>query len=536
MRRRRVLATGTAAVLLAAGATGTAALLGDRGQDPSTASRETAAETAPATQEPSPSASAETRTPRPVDAPRERIAGYTASEREPQPIPDGLRPYQDGVITELGTGDVDEEGVRVFVATWDGQTYDHPVAQAQYALKLMESYRLTGERAYLEMAEKNAQRIVDRRHEIDGAWYFPYDFEFDLHRNGRGVLTPPWASGMASGQALSTFVRLHEITGEQRWRDAADRTFAAFLQAPDGEGYFSSFVDDDGRLWLEEYSRYPVMTSERVLNGHMWSMYGIWDYWMMNGYDHADAESLWRGALHTLEQTAGRDFRNPGWASRYSIWQGQLAHTYHRYHQEQFLMIYRMSHDPVWAQHAQDYRSDFPVWRASEGTAVLTPRTTAAYRLDDKAAHISDRTMTVQETRELSLDAPVELAWDRRGKVPDGPNVIRLAEGDLKGWWVEEGYGRAWVKELVEEHVYAPDLQLSVEAEVEVAVYRYDEEGDEIDSRLVTLEPGVRHPSDRSAYTAGRPSYHLSGGELEGWWLPLQPEVRMWRDPAPGEG
>ena len=38
--------------------------------------------------------------------------------------------------------------------------------------------------------------------------------EFDLFRNGQGVLTAPWASGMASGQALSTFVRLHEVTGQ----------------------------------------------------------------------------------------------------------------------------------------------------------------------------------------------------------------------------------------------------------------------------------------------------------------------------------
>src|SRR5690606_16418471 len=157
----------------------------------------------------------------------------------------------------------------------DGVTYDHPIAQAQYGLAAMESYRLAGEGDYLDVAVRNAERIVQGHDEIDGGWDCPYEYDYDRFRNGRGVRTAPSASETGSGQPRSLFVRLHEVTAEDRWREAADRTFAAFLQAPDGVGYFSSFVDDDGMLWLEEYSRYPVMDSERVLNGHMWSMYGI---------------------------------------------------------------------------------------------------------------------------------------------------------------------------------------------------------------------------------------------------------------------
>ncbi|GAA5167272.1 hypothetical protein GCM10011366_30710 [Ornithinimicrobium tianjinense] len=178
-----------------------------------------------------------TSTPRPVDVPRQPLGAFEESTREPQPVPQGLRAYESGTVRRVPFGLVDSTGVRVFRADWEGdKIFDHPVAQAQYALSALESYRLTGEQQYLDVALKNAQRIVDRRHEIDGAWYFPYDFDFDLYRNGRGVLTAPWSSGMSSGQALSVFVRLHEVTGDQAWRDAADHTFAAFLQEPDGRG------------------------------------------------------------------------------------------------------------------------------------------------------------------------------------------------------------------------------------------------------------------------------------------------------------
>lgn len=471
-------------------------------------------------------------TPRPVDQPREPIGAFEESTRQPQQIPPGLQPYQSGHVSPVPFGRVDTTGVRVFKADWDKQIYDHPIAQAQYALSALESYRLTQDPEFLEVAELNAERIIERKHVLDGAWYFPYDFDFDLFRNGRGVLTAPWASGMASGQALSTFVRLHEVTGEERWRAAADRTFAAFGQAPDGEGYFSSFVDEDGLLWLEEYSRYPVMDSERVLNGHMWSMYGIWDYWMMNDYDQPEAERLFRGALYTVERTAMADFRNPDWSSDYSLWQGQLGITYHQYHQQQFLMLYRMSHDSVWIERASAYRSDFPEWRTTSGQAILTPETTVAYRLDDTATHIKDRSMEILDEREVELTRRTGAPYDRRGKIPGGPHVIRLSEGWLKGWWVEEKPGQAWSQQPVEEHRYAPEAHLVVQEPLEVTIFSFDTAGNETHARTVQLEPGTRYATDRSAIIGGQASAHLTNGEYAGWWLPEQPDVRVDRLPG----
>jgi len=475
---------------------------------------------------------AATRTPKPVDRPRERISGYTESSRDLQPVPHGWRPYQTGRVRPVPFGLVDTTGVRVFKADWDGKIYDHPVAQAQYGLHAMESYRMSGQRQYLDVAIKNAQRIIDRRHVIDGAWYFPYDFDFDLYRNGKGVLTAPWSSGMSSGQALSLFCRLYDATGDQKWLDAADATFAAFLQAPDGVGYFSSFVDTAGRLWLEEYSRYPVMDSERVLNGHMWSMFGLWDYWMSNGQDHPKAESLFKGALYTIEKTAmNGGFRNPGWYSRYSLCQKNIAPTYHQHHQDQFLWLHRMTHDTVWITRASTYRADHPEWRNTTGFAVITPKTQIAYRLDDKAVHPKDRTMKVLQSKKVKITKTTGAAFDRRGKIPGGPNVIRLSAGWLKGWWIPEGYGKAYSRDLLENHAYRPEAQLYVDRDVTLAVYQYAN-GKQTAGKLVTLRAGTHYPADRSAFTFGRTSWHISRGPLAGWWLPTQAVVKVYRMPG----
>ncbi|MFK5688028.1 D-glucuronyl C5-epimerase family protein [Ornithinimicrobium sp. LYQ92] len=481
-----------------------------------------------ATRGPDP-ASTTTRTPLLVDRPRERIEGFGLSDRRMHGIPPGFRPYQSGEVVEVPYGRVDEEGVRQFRITWGSEeVYDHPISQAQYALTALESYRLSGDPAYLDVAVANAERIVEGHETIDGAWYFPYDFDFDLHRHdgGAGALEAPWVSGMATGQALSVFARLHEVTGEQRWQEAAEGAFAAFLQAPDGEGMFVSFVDDDGHLWLEEYPRYPEMASERVLNGQMWAMFGLWDFWMMHDRDHEDAEWLWRGALHTLERTAMPTFREPGGYSRYSVWLHGQAPTYHRYHQTQFLQLHRMSRDPVWVERAALLRADHPHHNTPDGTARLTPDAWSAYRVDDQAPHPSDRTMQILETRPLGLEQTVDVAFDRRSRVPDGPVVLRLAEGEHEGWWVPEEPGNAYALDPVAEHTYEPAVLLGVREELAVEAFRPDGDGG-LEVRTVTLRPGDALASDRSAVVHGATAWHVDLREDGDWWIAERPEVLL---------
>ena len=168
-----------------------------------------------------------------AQAASEDITGFSLSAAYPKAVAPGQRPYEDFALSDpKGFGLVDSSGVRVFRFAGETKIWQHPVAQIQYGLINLNSYRLTKNRAYLDIAIANAQRNIDRKVESAGAWYFPYDFDFAVHGDTTETLKAPWYSAMAQGQALSLFVRLYEYTKDAKWKAAADATFASLRQAP----------------------------------------------------------------------------------------------------------------------------------------------------------------------------------------------------------------------------------------------------------------------------------------------------------------
>ena len=167
------------------------------------------------------------------------LEGYLTSGIVPRAVPIGERPYANAALVR---GLVDITGVRMFRLAGDPTMYDHPVGQAQLSMAYLDQYRLTRLPAYLRLAKVNAQRLVDRRVESRGGWYYPYDFDFAVHGDTTETLTAPWYSGMAQGLALSAFTRLFQATGDPAWKTAADATYASLDNTPVEGEPFGSWV------------------------------------------------------------------------------------------------------------------------------------------------------------------------------------------------------------------------------------------------------------------------------------------------------
>ena len=97
-----------------------------------------------------------------------------------------------------------------------------------------------------------------------------FDWEY------RDTLKSPWYSGLAQGQGLSVLIRAYKITSNEKYIIAAKKVFRSFQSEVDKGGV--TFTDNNDNKWIEEYIVDPPT---HILNGFIWSLWGIYDYYLI---------------------------------------------------------------------------------------------------------------------------------------------------------------------------------------------------------------------------------------------------------------
>lgn len=162
-----------------------------------------------------------------------------------------------------------EDGMPAWIQ--DDRAYWHPMNTATLGIMALND----GDR---KLAERTADSIMD--HEINGL--LPYDFDFTF----RVVHKATWHSGLAQGMALALMSRLERQEAE---------VFLATLRPGSGVAH-----TDGLDYWIDEY---PA-SNDPVLNGHIWALYGLWDYWLWTGSQ--EAHDLLVQGIETVRRNLGR--------------------------------------------------------------------------------------------------------------------------------------------------------------------------------------------------------------------------------------
>jgi hypothetical protein len=425
----------------------------------------------------------------------------------PRALPDAALPYNSSAVYELPEVR-DATGVAMYLL--DGKLYDHPVNQAEDALAALNNYRLTGRAAYLNRAVLDAQRLIDRRVVSDEAWYYPYRFDFALH-GGSNVMRAPWFSAMAQGQALNVFVRLNRVTGDQKWRDAADATFNSFHNAPVQGLPSTVHIDAENYLWLEEYPLWPPTSSDRTFNGHVFAAFGLYDYLRLTG--NTVAVDLWNGGLVNARWHIQYRFRNLGYISHYCLRHPAVLSTkYHDIHWHQMVSLHASTGDAGWSRIADALRADYPP-PAVSGTVVLTGGTHTGYKFDANGA--------ITAHKSISLSRRSGAPGDQRARIKGRGVYLRITAGSLAGYWVAENYQRAWFAGAKAVLAYPLPRTVRIPAGTWSA-YRYDAAGTVTAARTIRPTSATSAPFQRSATINGRLQVLVTAGSLAGYWLPAQ--------------
>lgn len=86
-------------------------------------------------------------------------------------------------------------------------------------------------------------------------------------------LTTDWTTAMGQGQAISSLIAAHYLTGDDSFAQVAQDALSAFLYPVEVKGLVADF---DGQTWFEEYGSEEMPA--HVLNGMFFSLSGVRDF------------------------------------------------------------------------------------------------------------------------------------------------------------------------------------------------------------------------------------------------------------------
>jgi len=242
------------------------------------------------------------------------------------------------------------------------------VATTQWALGCYERY-LHGEGdAWLAAAIGAADHLISEQERSGpGAGGWPHGMPMPHTYR----LDPPWLSSMAQGEGASLLVRIHKETGEGRYAEAAELALAP-MRRPVSEG--GVLADLGGGPFYEEY---PTDPASYVLNGGIYSIWGVYDVGI--GLGSKDAAAEFELAVDTLAANLHR--YDTGYWSLYDLYPHPVPNiassAYHALHVVQLRAMQLIAPRPEFTETAERFQ-EYTASRRNRGRAFFNK---SAFRL-----------------------------------------------------------------------------------------------------------------------------------------------------------
>jgi len=172
----------------------------------------------------------------------------------------------------------------------------NPIAVAQWGLGncnvFLDTHSDSRKQKMLQAADWLAANLEQNQH---GIWVWKHHFDWEY----RDTLRAPWYSGLAQGQGVSLLLRAYAESRDEKHRETASRAIIA-LKTPIMQGGVL-FEDEVKNLWIEEYLVHPPT---HILNGFIWALWGVFDYWV--SCSDASARTVFDRGVETLLKNLSR--------------------------------------------------------------------------------------------------------------------------------------------------------------------------------------------------------------------------------------
>lgn len=233
-----------------------------------------------------------------------------------------------------------------------GKQYN-PIAIAQYGLGHYNLYKKM-EIKNLEIAIKQANWLVDNletNQQGVKVWMHHFDWEY------RDKLKAPWYSALAQGSGISLLVRIFNEIKEEKYLQIVEEAFRSLLTTIDKGGVL--YVDKNGYYWLEETIVNPPT---HILNGFLWTLFGVWDYWLLTNDE--SAKNLFDRCIKTLKNNLKK--YDTGFWSLYEQSGTKIkmlaSPFYHSLHIVPLRILYKMTVEPIFKEYAEKWKKYKQNW------------------------------------------------------------------------------------------------------------------------------------------------------------------------------
>ena len=243
----------------------------------------------------------------------------------------------------------DENGI--YLTDVNGVEVYYPITITQAAATFYKHYKKTGDLTsrskFLVLANWLKDNFIS--HGNYGYWYCNQSY------SGYN-LTGPWPSGFSQGVGLMVMYQAYTITDNIDFLEISEKALEGFNYSVDDKGIT---LKEHDLMW--QYEEYPSPFSSQVLNGFLFALCGLNDYFEATG--SSKAKTLFEKGVTYLEQNICK--YSLFFTSRYNLYSVSpaLANAtgdgtgdgYHHLHIQQLLWIYMKTKNNIFYEYATNF-------------------------------------------------------------------------------------------------------------------------------------------------------------------------------------
>ena len=247
---------------------------------------------------------------------------------------------------------VDSDGIPLvyYDTTVDGKPIGYqknPVTTALQANEFYDIYKENNNESSKTYFLNNANWLIDNA--VNKGYYslLQYNFPWPIYK-----FEQPWFSAMANGLALQVLIKAHELTQDLKYLIAAKSLLNAFfIEVKDGG---ITYKDSSDEWWYEEYATNDKNAKvSRVLNGMMFAVLGIYDYYKYT--NDADAKLLFDKGVNSIKKEISK--YNLNGYSYYDLLGKPAGGKYHTIHVDLTKKLYDLTSESIFNQYSELWKN-----------------------------------------------------------------------------------------------------------------------------------------------------------------------------------